>query len=465
VIGFDLYKTTDGGQSWSYASSGLHVDQHDLVSHPSNHNQLVLGNDGGVYVSQNGGQSWSFRNNLPITQFYTCEVDEQLPRRLYGGTQDNGTNRTLQGGLDDWEPIYGGDGFYVLVDPLDNDYVYAEYQYGNLARSTDGGYSFQYALNGIDGSDRKNWNTPVVFDPGNPSVLYYGSNRLYRSVNRAVSWSAISPDLTGGPGGSGVVYGTITTIAASPSDNEWIYAGTDDGNVWRTENGGSSWTNVSEGLPLRWVTRVATDPYDAAVVYATLSGYRYDSYQPHVFRSTSGGDDWTDISGDLPEAPANDIIPDPVMDSVLYVATDFGVFMTFDMGSSWISLGTGLPNVPVVDIELHNPTRKLIAATYGRSMHAFDLGQLTGMPEGSTTLRNLVRIFPNPAGDKLQFSCERAVKTWEIIAANGSVARSGKIPARMDAYTVSLAGMPAGNFLLVLHSGREKWSARFVHRK
>lgn len=149
VIGFDLYKTVNGGNSWSMISSSVHVDQHDMVAHPMDHDFIVLGNDGGIYLSYNGGSTWTFLENLPITQFYTCEIDEQFPERLYGGTQDNGTNRTLTGNLSDWQMIYGGDGFYVLVDPLDNSYVYAEYQYGNLARSVNGGYSFTSAMNGI----------------------------------------------------------------------------------------------------------------------------------------------------------------------------------------------------------------------------------------------------------------------------------------------------------------------------
>ena len=146
--------------------------------------------------------------------------------------------------------------------------------------------------------------------------------------------------------------------------------GTDDGNAWRTENGGSNWINISDGLPLRWITRVAADPYDENTVFVTLSGYRYDSDLPHVFRSTDGGSSWQDISGNLPDAPANDIIVDPALDSTLYLGTDFGVFVTRNLGEEWMMLGDNLPNVPVVDLRFHQPTRTLIAATYGRSMYS-----------------------------------------------------------------------------------------------
>lgn len=395
-IGFDLYKTENGGQTWFNTSGPVHVDQHDIIIHPLDHEYVVLGNDGGVYISDDGGSasSWDHLQNMGITQFYTCEIDHQAPERLYGGTQDNGTNRTMTGSPGDWEHIYWGDGFYVLVDPQDQDYVYAEYQYGNFARSTNGGSTFYPAMTGISSGDRKNWNTPVVFDPLNPEVLYYGANRLYRTVNRAVSWLAISPDLTGGPGSGNQVYGTITTIDVAPSNTSYIYVGTDDGNVWITRDGGGEWTNISAGLPDRWVTRVAVDPYDENIAYVTLSGYRWDSYQPHILKTVDAGESWTDISGDLPEAPVNDIIIDPDYDSTLYVATDFGVYVTWSGGTKWFMLGEGLPNVPVTDLDYHQPTRKLVAATYGRSMYSILLDQFVDLEEH--TAQGFI-VYPNPA--------------------------------------------------------------------
>ncbi len=398
VIGFDLYKTSNGGNSWSHISNGVHVDQHGVAIDPMNNNRVFLGNDGGYYISENGGNSWDWINILPITQFYTCEIDEQYPERLYGGTQDNGTNRTMSGGLDDWEFIYGGDGFYVLVDPEDNDYVYAEYQYGNLARSTNGGSSFNWAMNGISSDDRKNWNTPVVFDPTNPEILYYGANRLYKSTNRAVNWSAISTDLTNGPG-INLTYGTITTISVSPVNPEIIYVGTDDGNVWVSAPNGMGWEYISMELPDRWVSRVAADPWDEDVVYVTFSGYRWDEFLPHIFRSEDKGVTWQDISSDLPESPLNDIIIDQEDNQTLYVASDVGVFVTKNLGESWNIMGTNLPMVPVCDLDIHNGTRKLLAATYGRSMYTYDLYQdtlSTSIYDPVALGKVDVEVFPNP---------------------------------------------------------------------
>ena len=450
AIGLDLYKTTNGGNSWFNTSGSVHVDQHDLIAHATNPDFVILGNDGGVYLSYNGGSSWSHLNNMPITQFYTCEVDYQFPERLYGGTQDNGTNRTMTGSLDDWQHIYWGDGFYVRVDPSDNSYVYAEYQYGNFARSTNGGYSFNSAMNGINGSDRKNWNTPFALNPVNPEILYYGSDKLYKTLNRASSWFPVSPDLTNGFGGGNLMYGTLTTIAVAPSNTDYIYVGTDDGNVWVSPDDGSNWNNISSSFPLRWVTRVAVDPYDEEVAYVTLSGYRYDSYQPHIFRTADAGLSWQDISGDMPEAPVNDIIIDPDFDSTLYVATDFGVYVSWNLGVNWHLLGSNLPNAPVVDLTLHAPTRKLIAATYGRSMYSFLLDQLVDIHHVKDPAHERSFIFPNPATEKLTVVSRQLVKEVTIYDGFGRKVKEVGDPENAHTFEINIAELQNGMYVLVL---------------
>jgi len=465
AIGFDLYKTTNGGNSWPMISSTVHVDHHDLVAHPLNHNFVVLGNDGGIYLSNNGGSNWTFLENLPITQFYTCEVDEQNPQRLYGGTQDNGTNRTLSGGTGDWQSIYWGDGFFVLVDPSDNNYIYAEYQYGNFARSTNGGQYFDYAMNGISSSDRMNWNTPFVFDPNNPQILYFGANRLYKTTNRAEFWQVISPDLTDGGGNNNVVYGTITAITVAASNSQFIYVGTDDGNVWRTIDGGSNWINISSGLPVRWVTRLAADPFDELTVYITLSGYRYDNYLPHVFRSTDGGGNWQNITGDLPEAPANDIIVDSSLDSTLYLATDFGVFITRNLGQNWSMLGDNLPNVPIVDLDFHQPTRTLVAATYGRSMYTFSVDQLVGIQSGFNVNDDAWSIFPNPAHEQIWINCTSAAKElhYEILDLQGKSVANGNLSGGQAPVMIDLPDLPGGVYVLeIKDESKVLWAKKLV---
>lgn len=401
VIGFDIYRSLTGGSSWSNQSNNVHVDQHAVYIHPQDNNFVVLGNDGGIYISENGGNTWQWNETLPITQFYTCETDFQMSWRLYGGAQDNGVNRTTTGNLDDWETILGGDGLYVLVDPVNNNYIYAESQRGNLARSTNGGLNFYSATSGISGSDRFNWSCPLVFDPANPETLYFGSNKLYRSTNRASSWSAISNDLTDGDQPGNLAFNTLTAISVSPVNNQIIYTGSDDGNVHVSTDGGLTFDNISEGLPKRWITRVAADPLDETVVYATISGYRWDEFMPHVFRSADYGQNWEDISGNLPEAPVNDIIVNAPNNQIFFVATDVGVYVTYDGGTVWAMLGVNLPNVVVNDLVLHKPTNSLVAATYGRSMYRYDLEQdpLTSINNSVFTIE--IMAYPNPFTEQI----------------------------------------------------------------
>jgi photosystem II stability/assembly factor-like uncharacterized protein len=397
VLGVPLYGSTNGGTSWSDRSGSMHVDHHALYIHP-NGTLVYDGNDGGFYRSLNGGTSWTKRGQLPITQFYAITVDEQLPERLYGGTQDNSTCRTLDGTLDDWDVIYYGDGFYTLVDPTNSNVIYAEYQYGGLGKSTDGGNSWDTVLNGINDNDRRNWSTPVEMDPSNPQKLYYGTYRVYRSTNGAGSWSAVSGDLTDGVSSGNLVYNTITTIDVSPADPSVIYAGTDDGNVWVTLNGGSNWTNITATLPDRWVTRVTADPIDPETAYVTISGYKFDESIPHVFRTTDAGASWQDIASNLPPVPLNDVLVDPEDTNVLYVASDAGVYWSPSLGSAWLPVGDGLPNSAVNDLHLHNGERKLVAGTHGRSMFTFDLNDIAVGVDVVTaaTVPPRVSARPNP---------------------------------------------------------------------
>lgn len=400
AIGYDLYKSTNGGSSWTNIGSSVHVDHHAVYVHPKNPKFVLLGNDGGVYISKNAGSSWSHVPNLPITQFYTCEVDTKNPQRLYGGAQDNGVNRTTTGKLNDWKTIVGGDGFVALVDPTNNNYVYGSSQDGALQRSTNGGASFSSGTNGISNSDRKNWNTPVVFDPTNPQIMYYGANRLYKSTNRAASWTAISKDLTNGNAGNRM--GTITCVAVAPSSTKIIYVGTDDGNVWRTDNGGTNWSKISASLPVRWVTRIAVDFKNPSIAYVTLSGFRYDEYQPHILKTIDAGLTWDDISGNLPAAPINEVLIDPSDNSTLYIGTDVGVYAGSSNGV-WFQLGDSLPNVPVVDLTLHQPTRMLLAATFGRSMYKYDLSSSNNIIKQVISLSSFT-IKPNPVSSSTKIS-------------------------------------------------------------
>jgi len=376
ALGVDLARSTNGGQSWSIIATNVHVDHHALWFNPAQPQQILLGNDGGMYRSTNNGSSWTFLTGLPVNQFYAATVDYQHPERRYGGTQDQGTLRTISGNPNEWENIHGGDGFYVLVDPTNSNTIFAEYQWGWLERSLDGGETFETILDGVDGSDRTNWSTPVVMDPNNPQIMYYGSERLYKSYSGGTWWISISPELTGTGGVGNITFGTITTIGVSRVNPDVIYVGTDDAHLWVTRNGGTNWTLRNAGLPSRWITRVAPDPFEESSAYVTISGFRNVEQNAHVFRSTDFGQTWLNISGDLPVGPLNCIVPDPAIPQRLYAASDFGVFATANLGIQWTAMSRDLPRVPVIDLVLHQPTRQLTAATYGRSMYTCNLDLL-----------------------------------------------------------------------------------------
>lgn len=376
VLGFDLYRSIDGGDSWSNVGWDVHVDHHAMAFSPTDPDWVVLGNDGGIYTSGNGGSSWEHRRDQPVTQFYTCEIDPSAPHRFYGGTQDNGTLRTYDGGVDQWASILGGDGFYVRVDPSDNRYVYAEYQWGGLNRSSNGGWDFDH-ISPVKQNDRVNWNAPFILDHQDPSTIYFGANRIYRSTNRGSSWRSISDDLTQGPGSGNLTYGTVTSLDVSPRDSDYIYVGTDDGNVALSRDRGSSWKQVGGDLPERWVTRVSAHPGDPETFFVALSGFKWDENISHLYRTENGGSRWDSIGEGLPDASVNDILVDPMDWRVLYVATDVGVFTSTNHGRSWRTLGRGLPRGVVMDLALDSGSRTLAAATFGRSMWALDLGELS----------------------------------------------------------------------------------------
>ena len=421
VLDFEIMRSTNSGVSWTALSnSNIHVDNHSLAFKPGNPNTIIEGNDGGIYNTVNGGNTWTKVEQLPVTQFYEIGIDANNPLRLYGGTQDNGTNRTTTGALDDWDHIYGGDGFYVIVDHTNPDVIYAESQNGGLGKSTDGGLSFQDATSGINNTEKRNWSTPVIMDPDNNNILYYGTNKIYRTTNAAFNWTAISPDLTNG---NQARLGTVTTIAVAPTNSNVIIAGTDDANVWITSNNGTNWTKVSTGLPYRWITRVAIDPTNENIAYATFNGLKWVDPQPHVFRTTNKGANWTDISGNLPDAPVNAFAIDPLRPEVLFVGSDVGAYVSFNSGGSWQFLGQGLPMVTVYDLKVHPTANYLVAGTHGRSMYKIDLSQVVGINENGISTADNFRLnqnYPNPFSPttKLEFGISKlgfvSLKVYDI---------------------------------------------------
>ncbi len=400
VLGVELYRSDNAGNSWillaDYGNMGeIHVDHHALEI-DENTGRIMEGNDGGLYYSYDLGENWTKIDNIPLTQFYAIEIDRTNPERIYGGTQDNNTIRTLTGNLDDWHAILGGDGFYCLVDYDNPNTIYAEWQWGNLCKSTDGGYSF-YNINDQMYYDRTNWSSPLAMHPTQPNVLYFGTYRIWKTTDHGEDWTAVSNDLTDGDDGSS--YHTVTTISISPLNPEIVLAGTDDGNVHISQNGGNSWNEISDGLPNRWITRVAADTFDPNTIYTTVSGFRWDEPAPHVFKSEDLGQSWINISSNLPEIPINSIILDPSLPNRIFVGSDAGIFYSGDGGEEWISTSAGIPNVAVTDMKIHNETRILVAGTYGCSAYKIDLDtDFTGMEEENIqpSLAVLHQNYPNP---------------------------------------------------------------------
>ncbi len=423
VQGLDFYRTTNGGASWNSAGGSMHVDHHALEFGPGSSPVIYAGNDGGIYRSVNGGTAWSFVGNQPIGQFYRVALDAQNPASLLGGMQDNGTQRTL-GPIDGYSSLFGGDGFEPLVHPTNANRIWVQFQYGNLYYSSNGGNSFNGALGGISGSDRKAWNSPIEQDPTDPDRRFYGTHRVYESVS-STSWTAISGDLTGGPrlGNSGQVNGVLTTIEASPLNGDIIWTGSDDGYIQVTTNGGSNWTRRDSGIPERWITSVHPDPLDSDAAMTTVSGFRWDETLPRVYRTTDLGVSWQEVQGNLPDAPANDVWMDPMAADHYVVATDVGVFETFDGGALWGALGVGLPNVVVNDFAYDDDTRTLIAGTYGRSIFSIELDDPAS-------------VDPEPIGqDRFALAAPRPNPTSGPATLSWQSATDGK--GRVEIYSVA----------------------------
>ena len=394
VGGLYMNISNNGGTSFG-GSIDNHVDQHAVAFAKSNPNFVVIGNDGGIEYSTNGGSTWTESLTLPVTQFYAGDINYTNPVDIMGGTQDNGTNRTTNGALNNWVDIYGGDGFYCLYDYQNPQRMYVESQNGYVGRSTNGGASFLSGTSGLD-LTYTNWSTPFVMDKTNPLILYLGTYKVFRTANGMQSWTAISPDLANG---HIVNLGTITTVDVSKSNPNVIYAGTDDANVWVTTNGGGNWTKINSGLPNRWVTRVTIHPDSANICYVSLSGYKIDTSGAHIYKTTNYGATWINKGGNLPDAPVNDIIVDPRKSSNLYIATDLGVMVSYNDGNFWQILGGGLPSyIPVHDLTLHLPTLKLIAWTHGRSAYSIILPPVTNITKTEELAKEyrLSENFPNP---------------------------------------------------------------------
>jgi hypothetical protein len=402
-----LHVSEDGGKIFTKVpEKSKHVDNHALAFRADQPDYLLAGCDGGVYESWDLGQNWKFVANLPVTQFYKLAVDYDEPfYNVYGGTQDNNT----QGGPSrtdnvngirnsDWVITLWGDGHQPAVDPTDPNIIYSEWQGGNLVRydrKTGEAIYIQPQPDKGEEWDRFNWDSPILISPHDPARLFYASQRVWQSDDRGDSWRPISGDLTRDldrlelPMMDRVwsfdavwdlyamsEYGTITSLAQSPVDAKLIYAGTDDGLIQVTEDGGDSWRRIDKlpGVPDSFfVNDIKADLFDADTVYAVVDDHKSGDFSPYVLRSTNRGKSWTGISGDLPERHIVwRLVQDHVKPELLFVGTEFGVFFTIDGGDQWIKLEGGAPNIPFRDLAIQRREGDLVGATFGRGFYILD---------------------------------------------------------------------------------------------
>ena len=393
ALGQVMYKTENGGETWYQIGDNIHVDHHAMFFDQSS-GKVYLGNDGGLYWSMNSGSSWIKINNLPLTQFYAFDISNTNPDFMMGGSQDNNTIRTLSGN-ETWQAVLGGDGMYCAINQDNDNLAYAEYQWGNLFRTTNAQSqwpNFNYISSAMEG-DRKNWSAPLVLTPGDNSVAYFGTHRVWKTTSDGSTWTPVSDDLTEGNDNS---FNTLTTLAVSSVNEDLVLAGSADGYVHISTNAGMSWNEISDDLPERWITRVAFDPIEEETIYVTVSGFRWDEYLPHVFKSTDLGENWDDISGDLPEIPVNVIVINPINNQNIFVGTDAGVYVTHNSGDSWENACGNMPQTPVVSLRINPLTQMLYAATYGNSIYKIDIDDLyTGITKPVESNNNFTATLVN----------------------------------------------------------------------
>ena len=364
-------------------STVLHLDHHELWIDPDNADRLILGNDGGVHISYDRGDTWLHLNNLPIGEFYAIDFDAASPYNIYGGTQDD----AAVFGPAPWKHVYldrwgGGDSYFTFPDPTDSGTIYYEHQFGRLRRKNmKDGAVVDIMPEAPLGEEplRYNWMSPFFASRYNPYTIYFGANQLFKSTNRGDTWIPISPDLSTQPGPDkqgNVPYGALTALSESPLKQGLIYAGTDDGNAWVTENDGMEWTLIREGLPSKWVSRIVASQHELGSVYVTLTGYRDDDFSTYVFASSDRGRNWRSIAANLPGEPVNVILEDPINRDVLYLGTDLGAYASLDRGRHWLALMSGLPTTPVHDLRVHPGDYELIAGTHGRSVFVLDVAPI-----------------------------------------------------------------------------------------
>ncbi len=409
LVGPTVQKSEDGGKTFEpMPHPNQHSDMHAVVFHPTDPDYIMMGTDGGLYESFDLGETWRFVKNLPLTQYYKLALDDAEPfYNIYGGTQDNNT----QGGPSrtdsvngirnaDWKVVLGGDGHQPATEPGNPDIMYAEWQQGNLTRvdliTGESVYIKPQPAPG-DPPERFNWDSPILVSPHKPTRLYFASQRVWRSENRGDEWTAISGDLTrnedrmlmpfmgqtwswDAPWDMYAMsdYNTITSLAESPLQEGLLYAGTDDGLIQVSENGGGSWRQIEVGsLPgvpdTAFINDIRADLHDVNTVYVALDNHKYGDFTPYLLVSRNRGRSWTSISDGIPERHLVwRVVQDHERASLMFAATEFGVYLTLNGGDSWEKFSAGMPTISIRDIQIQRRENDLVAASFGRGFFVLD---------------------------------------------------------------------------------------------
>jgi photosystem II stability/assembly factor-like uncharacterized protein len=411
--GINTYRSGDGGRSfqlktyWNNSRDNpgvatVHADKHFFAFHPLLNNTLYECNDGGLYRTTDGGNTWTdLSNGLGVSQIYRIGVSQTVNNNIICGLQDNGSREIYN---NQWYEQTGGDGMECIIDYTNANTEYASYAYGKIYRTYDFWKNQITISDNIPGQPQGSWVTPFVMHPTNPNILYAGYNKIYRTTNQGESWVAISPDLS---------TDKLRSLCVAPSNPNKIYAATFN-KIFVTSNGGSSWNSYSLNDPNSKISYIAVNPTNAEEVFITLSGY---SPGNKVYKSTNGGVDWINYSFNLPNVPVNCILYQKNTNEGLYVGTDVGVFYTNGSLPDWIPYQTGLPNVVVTELEISYNNNKLWAATFGRGLWNSDLYSI------ATNLNDLnldksVSVYPNPSNGQFNITSSRdkiiAVKVYDF---------------------------------------------------
>ena len=418
----------DGGKTFYRMNEGnKHSDNHSMTFKKNDPNYLLVGTDGGIYESFDDTKSWKYVNNLPLTQFYKLAVDDSYPfYNIYGGTQDNNTqggpSRTFRSnGIanSDWFVLLGGDGHQPATEPGNPNIVYAQSQQGNLHRvdRTTGEAVFIKPYSGLNEDfERFNWDSPILVSSHNPKRLYFGSQRVWKSDDRGDSWTPISKDLTKNQERLELpimgkqqswdsawdvyamsTYNTITSLSESILDQNILYAGTDDGLIHSTKDGGSSWTSITvdklPGVPdSSFVNDIKADLHNDQVAYVALDNHKFGDYSPYLYKTSNGGKSWKPIINGLPEDTfVWRIVQDHIDPNLLFLASEYGLYFSNNQGEKWIKFSTGLPTISVRDLVIQKRENDLVLATFGRGFYVLD--DFSSLRKLNTSNSNEVILF------------------------------------------------------------------------